>query len=348
MIDIAAGLACSEWTGLTIWKLDMRVLYWGLPQHSPVVDTRLREIAGIDLVAVSDEAAAAHEATSADVLVITPNRYTRDVERAVLASGRLRLVQLLSAGFDMLLGRSFPPSAVVATAGESLAPAVAEHALALTLALTRRLDLALGNQAREKWDRAPFAVVGPLQGRTAAVVGFGAIGRAIAVRLRAFEVHVTGVSRNGHSDAAADTMQPIGAIADVLARSDLVLIALPASPETENLFGRELLAACRQGALLINVAGGKIVDTIALAEALNESRLGGAGIDVTEPEPLPEGHPLWRAPNVIITPHYGGLGAQHKVAEFVARNLEKLLEDLPLSAVTGLGGGSSHVRHSPD
>lgn len=326
----------------------MRVLYWGLPHHSPVVDARLSQLDGIELVVVSDEAAAIAESASADALVITPNRYTNELERVVLAAGRLRLVQLLSAGFDSLLNRRFPPGAVVATAGDSLASAVAEHALALTLALTRRLDIALSNQAKGQWERSPFNGVDSLLGKTAAVVGFGAIGKAIASRLRPFGVYVIGVSRDGSADSAADEMQPIGAVEEVLARSDIVLIALPGSPETENLFSRERLAACQSDALLVNVARGRIVDHLALAEALDAGRLGGAGLDVTEPEPLPKTHPLWRAPNVIITPHYGGVGAQRNLAEFVAHNLEQLRRNLPLDSVIALRdrdkGG--HIKHS--
>ncbi|WP_309085472.1 D-2-hydroxyacid dehydrogenase [Chelativorans sp.] len=323
----------------------MRVLYWGLPHHSPLIDERLRRIEGVELAAVADEAAAMREAAGAEVLVITPNRYTEAVEQAVHASGRLRLVQLLSAGYDPLLGRSFPPGTVVATAGDSLAPAVAEHAVALTLALSRRLDLAFANQFGERWHRAPFSSLGSLCGKTAAVFGFGSIGKAIAMRLRAFGTRVVGVSRSGAPDAAADEMRPFGEIAEVVAQADLILVALPASPETEGLFGHELFRACRKGALLVNIARGRIVDTDALIDALNEGQLGGAALDVTEPEPLPQGHPLWRAPNVIITPHYAGLGAQQELGDFVAQNLERLRAGVPLLAVTRLGGG--HIRHSP-
>ena len=131
-------------------------------------------------------------------------------------------------------------------------------------------------------------------------------------------------------------MQPIAAIDNVLAGADFVFIALPASAETENLFDRERLEGCKGGAIVVNVARGKIVDNIALADALNAGILGGAALDVTDPEPLPQGHPLWRAKNVVITPHYGGIGGQERVAEFVAANLERLRKGLPLSSVIDL------------
>jgi phosphoglycerate dehydrogenase-like enzyme len=311
----------------------MRVVFFGLPHHKPAVEARLRRVQGIDLAVVTEDADAITEAASADVLVITPNRYTPGVEEAVVSAGRLRLVQLLSAGFDTLINRRLPPEAMLATAGDSLAPAVAEHALALTLALVRRLDAAFLNQTGQKWDRGPFAGLGTLEGKRAAVVGFGAIGKAIALRLAAFGVHVTGVSRSGRPDPAADQMEAIAYLDEVLARSDLVLIALPGSPETENLFNRERLGAAKRGAILVNIARGRIVDTLALADALNAGRIGAAGLDVTEPEPLLPGHPLWKAANVIITPHYGGIGGQQRVAEFVAGNLERLRDGIPLMAV---------------
>jgi phosphoglycerate dehydrogenase-like enzyme len=318
--------------------LNMRVVFRGLPHHSPVVPQRLRTLDWIDLAMVDDEPAAAREAASADVLIVTPSHYSDAVERAVVKSGRLRLVQLLSAGYDALAGRQFAPETIVATAGDALAPAVAEHAVALALALVRRLDVAVHNQAGQKWDRGPFHHIGSLEGSTAAVVGFGAIGKAVATRLRAFGMHVIGVSRSGAPHHGADEMAGITDLDRVLERSDLVVITLPGSPETENMFSRARIANFRRGAILINVARGKIVDGLALAEALDSGRLAGAGLDVTQPEPLPSEHPLWRARNAIITPHYGGIGGQQRLSEFIAENLRRLHEGRPLAAVVELGG----------
>jgi phosphoglycerate dehydrogenase-like enzyme len=317
----------------------MRTVFWGLPHHSPSVPQKLRTREWIDLRVVRDEATAVREAPSADVLIFAANQYSRAVEEAVIDAGRLRLLQLPSAGYDALVGRRFPPQTIVATAGDALAPAVAEHALALTLALVRRLDVALDNQVGAKWDRGPFQQIGSLEGGTAAVVGLGAIGTAVASRLRAFGVHVIGISRSGTPDAEADEMAGIADLDRVLERSDVVVITLPGSPETENLFDRARFQHCRRGAILINVARGKIVDTLALAEALDTGRLGAAGIDVIEPEPLPPEHPLWRARNVIITPHDGGIGGQQRLSEFIAENLRRLHANQPLAGVVELGGG---------
>ncbi len=265
----------------------MRVLLWGLPHHDPVLPSTLAAIESIDLVVVDDEETAAREAATADVLVMTPNRYTDAVEKAVVAAGRLGLLQSLSAGYEALLDRQLPPGTLVATAGDTLSPAVAEQAIAHALILLRRLDVAIRSQTRSAWEREAFQTAGTLDGRRAAVVGFGSIGKAIATRLRAFGTHVTGVSRHGTPDPAADGMRPIAQLDSVLAESDLIFIALSLTDETAGLFDRERIARCKQGAMIVNIARGKIIDTDALVDALNSGHLGGAGLDVTDPEPLP-------------------------------------------------------------
>lgn len=317
----------------------MRVMFQGLSHHGAAFVSRLRAVPGMDVVPVTDAAEAAREARLADVLVIAPSFYTEAVENAVLASGRLRLLQLLSVGFDSLIGRRLPAQTIVATAGDALAPAVAEHALALLLALVRRLDIAIGNQQRQAWARAPFDRIESLPGKTAVIAGLGAIGGAIATRLRAFGVRVVGVTRSGAPHAAADEMRPMAALRDILPAADFIVLALPLTPLTDRFFGRDEITICKPGAVLINVGRGRLIDTEALADALAAGRLGGAGLDVTEPEPLPAGHRLWYAPNTIITPHYGGIGAARQVAEHVAANLERLSRGAPLAAAVEIARG---------
>ncbi len=315
----------------------LRVVFLGLPHHAPIVPERLRALEWIDLVEADDQSVVGEAAGGAEVLVITPNRYSDALEQAVLNAGRLKLVQLLAAGYDPLLKRRFPAGTTIATAGDALAPAVAEHALALTLALMRRLDIGFRQQAEQIWDRAPFNNISSLEGKTAAVVGFGAIGKATAARLRCFGVRIIGVSRQGRPDPAADEMAPISALNDVLGGSDIIVITLPGSNETEKLFDRARLQSCKAGAILVNVARGRIVDTMALMEALQAGWLGGAGLDVSDPEPLPAGLPLWHTPGAILTPHYGGIGGQDRVAQFVTANLTRLRDGLPLEAVVNIG-----------
>lgn len=135
------------------------------------------------------------------------------------------------------------------------------------------------------------------------IVGYGSIGAAIERRLAGFEVEITRVARS-----ARPGVRPVSEIAELLPRADVVVLATPLTPETDGLVNKDFLARMPDGALLVNVSRGRVVDTDALLAELSAGRLHAA-LDVAEPEPLPAGHPLWSAPNVLITPHVGALTA---------------------------------------
>jgi phosphoglycerate dehydrogenase-like enzyme len=185
-------------------------------------------------------------------------------------------------------------------------PAIADHAFAMLLALTRDLPVQLAARAEGRWIREGSGVLEPiaLEGRTLLVVGLGGIGTEIARRGHGFGMRVIATRR---SDAPApEFVERCGRADDLLAmlpQADVVAIAVPLTAETEHLFDARAFAAMKRGSYLINIARGKVVDTDALLEALRSKKLAGAGLDVTDPEPLPPEHPLWDLPNVVITPH---------------------------------------------
>lgn len=189
-------------------------------------------------------------------------------------------------------------------------PAIADHAMAMLLSLTRNLGAAHEAKEAGRWSRDDGADRVVLDGRTMLVVGLGGIGTEIAQRAHGFGMRVIATRRS--DDAAPAFVQRVGKPSDLrsmLPEADVVAIAVPLTPETEGLFDAEAFAAMRKGSYLINIARGRVVDTDALLAALRDGRLAGAGLDVTEPEPLPPEHPLWKEPKVIITPHISADGA---------------------------------------
>lgn len=184
---------------------------------------------------------------------------------------------------------------------------VAEHAMALMLALTRQINLAVVNQQDETWTRRGFSPPQDLDGGTLLVVGLGGIGTEIAQRAHAFNMRV--IATRNSSRSGPDFVDYVG-LADELPKlieqADVVVNATPLTNATTNLFDAAMFKRMKSSAYFINIGRGGSVVTDDLAEALNSGTIAGAGLDVTEPEPLPANHSLWRARNIIITPHMAG------------------------------------------
>ena len=224
---------------------------------------------------------------------------------------KLRFIQSVSAGVD-----HFPKDALrargirLASAQGANERAVAEHAMALILALTRRLGEARDNQAKAHWrgmigDRSRRE--DELGGKTLVVVGMGRIGSRLARLARAFDMRVIGVRRNPEPQPElADRMVATARLHEALAEADIVALTCPLTPETTNLIDAAALAALRPQAMLVNVARGRVVDEAALIAVLQEGRLAAAGIDCTQEEPLAASSPLWAMPQVVLTPHTAG------------------------------------------
>jgi phosphoglycerate dehydrogenase-like enzyme len=160
------------------------------------------------------------------------------------------------------------------------------------------------------------------------LVGYGHIGREFAQRVRPFGVHILTVSRSAQRDELVDEALPLSALHQALGRADAIVVVIAHTPETTGLLSDAEFDACRKGALLVNVARGAVVDTQALRRALADGRIGGAALDVTDPEPLPPDHPLWDGPNILISPHFAASGSPRslqRLGEGVAQNARRLL-----------------------
>jgi len=257
---------------------------------------------GVEIVGAADRAAAVREAAEADVII------GECVPEVIAAGPRIRWVQRMYAGVERCVAiPAFVERGIVLTNMQKVAGSVmAEHVLALMFGLTRGLADYLPAQAKGEWanEAVPESRMWEVKGRTMLVVGLGGIGTEVAKRAHALGMTVI-ATRNSGTDGP-DYVAEVG-LADKLlpfaARADVIVSTLPLTAETKGLMNKAFFDAAKRGALFINVGRGGTVVTDDLVAALNDGRLGGAGLDVTDPEPLPPDHPLWRAPHVIITPH---------------------------------------------
>jgi len=256
-------------------------------------------------------------------------------EVAALAPAMPRLTWLQSpvAGVgDQRLHEVLPPHVVILSAAGVYAELVAEHAMALALALYKRLPELFAWQQAEHWGELEART---LSGQTLGIIGAGGIGRCAARMAHAFGMHTLGVRRGSHPIEGVDRTVSPADIRELLAVSDVVLVATPLTPETLGMVDSRFLRAMKRSATLVNVARGKIVVTDDLVESLRDGTIAGAGLDVTEPEPLPSGHPLWHLPNVVITPHHANPPAlsHERAVRRLCENLDRYLRGDPLIAV---------------
>jgi phosphoglycerate dehydrogenase-like enzyme len=243
---------------------------------------------------------------------------------------QLKVIQSLSAGVDWLLPK-VPPGIVVCRAVGVHDGPVSEWVVAAILAMQRRLPELVEFQHRGEWNRstAEPPAIDDLDGHTVLIVGHGSIGRAVAARLAPFGAQVIGVARR-----ARDGAQPVSALPDLVPQADVLVDLLPLTPETEHFVDAAFLSRMKPGALFVNAGRGKTVDTDALLESLRSGRIRAA-LDVTDPEPLPADHPLWHAPNILITPHIAGAVTrwQARGYRFAGEQIRRLAAAEPLIGV---------------
>ena len=235
---------------------------------------------------------------------------------------RLRVVQALMAGTDAISPLA-PPGVQVVRAVGLHDTSTAELAVGLMIASLRGIDDAARDALSGRWHHVRRPA---LADRTVAVVGWGGVGRAIAKRLAGFEVEVIGFSRSG-SDGAHSLVE----FDELLSELDVVVLALPLSQSSRGFMSSARLARMRDGSLLVNVGRGALVNTPALVAELDRGRLRAA-LDVTDPEPPPPDHPLWRCPNLLITPHVGGDSGAFvpRARQLVARQVTRWASGEPL------------------
>jgi phosphoglycerate dehydrogenase-like enzyme len=251
------------------------------------------------------------------------------LDRALAGLPRLEVVQLVTAGAEVFIGRL--PEQVTLCDGRGVhGSSTSEWVAATLLAAVRQLPRFALAQARGEWDHTR---TGELAGRRVLIVGAGDVGEQIARRLAPFDVSLTMVARS-----ARPGVHPVQALPDLLPEHDVVVLVVPLTGQTTGMVDKAFLARMPDGAILVNAARGAVVDTGALTAELAAGRLS-AVLDVTDPEPLPPGHPLWRVPGLLLTPHVAGsvTGFPARAMRLVRAQLDRWLAGEPLDNVVSEG-----------
>lgn len=253
-------------------------------------------------------------------------------ESVVDRAARLKWIHATAAGVDTLLYPPVVDGRVMLTSSVGIHTTVLpEHVMAVVLAFSRRLPMAIRNQIARRWDRA--STLGEeLQGKVLGVLGLGAIGRVLAERAAAFGMRVIGTKRTPEAIACVERVYPPEATDEVLRAADFLVILLPLTSQTRGLIDARALALMKPTAVLINVGRGAVVQEAALIAALREGTIAGAGLDVFEREPLPAESPLYDMANVILTPHVSGASPTYfdRAIPLFCENLRRYLDGAPL------------------
>ena len=304
------------------------MLVVSLPDESWIAD--VGDVPGVEMVPWN-----LHEPLSraGEVSFVVPPYIDRRMRLELLAELQgLSVVQLVTAGFDDVTPH-LPPGATLCNGGGIHDASTAELTLALILASLRGIPDFVAAQQESRWIRT--RMWDALADRKVLVVGYGNVGRAIVRRLLPFEVDVTVVaSRARAGDELVDVVHGIDELAALLPEQDVVVLITPLTDATEGLVDADFLGAMKDAALLVNMARGKVVDTDALLAETSSGRLRAA-LDVTDPEPLPADHPLWRAPGVLVSPHVGGASTafRPRAVALLRRQLEAYASGRPLDNV---------------
>ncbi|MCW5981365.1 MAG: D-2-hydroxyacid dehydrogenase [Bryobacteraceae bacterium] len=284
-----------------------------------------------NFVGVKGAEEAQREVADADALI---GGVTREMLRS---ARRLKWIQAGGAGVETILFPELVSSDITLTNCKIIqGPEISDHAMALLLALTRRLNELIPLRETKEWPQREYQTTHrpiELNGRTALIVGLGGIGMQIAQRAWAFGMRVLAVDpADMPMTRFVDELAPVDRLRDFLPQADVVFMAAPHTPETERMLGPTEFNLMKQGAYFIAVSRGKTYDGNALVKALDEKRLAGAGLDVVDPEPLPKDNPLWRFSNVVITPHIAGQSDKFYVRQMSVfkENARRFTEGLPL------------------
>lgn len=302
---------------------------------------RLRkEFSDVEFVIGSNGDASVTAAKDADAFLGRIDRQT------VLAAGsRLRWVHSTGAGIETLakIPELIGSDVTVTNTRGGHAPAIAEHTFAMLLALTRRIPDLVEDQHSHVWKRAEVTgAMRELTGATMVVLGMGNIGRAIAKRAVGFEMRVLGVDL-GQSEppAGVEAIWPVERLDEALGQADVLVVATPYTTETHGLVDARRVRLLSNGAIVIAISRGNIVDEAALVEALHAGRLGGVGLDVFADEPLAGDSRLWDVPNLLVSPHCSGSSRQtrDRVWEITRENVRRFINEEPLVNVCDTRAG---------
>jgi phosphoglycerate dehydrogenase-like enzyme len=312
-------------------SIQQPVLAWQIPPEG--VDRLRRSFPEITFLHATDNDTRARGLADCDVA------YTWIMSADELAAApRLRWVHTSAVAVETLcLPELFARDIIVSNSRGVQSTPIAEHVVAVLLALAKQIPFAIDNQRQRRWAQNDFRgdhLPWLLNGRTLGLIGAGTIGSQIARLASAFGMHVLALTRREKTGAIAGVHEvlPPGKLDTLLERSDALVIAAPLTPATANMIAAPQLARMKRGSVVINVGRARIIDHRALTDALQSGHLGGASLDVFHQEPLPPDDPLWILPNVILTPHTSGFRHGHwdEVIDLFADNLRRFLANQPI------------------
>jgi phosphoglycerate dehydrogenase-like enzyme len=322
-------LACAG----ALFAQGKKILVTGMP---PEVVAEFQRVAPGATVKAVDSAQLKTEIADADAILGTINA---DLVRA---GKKLKWAQMYFAGMENVLSPELVDSDIILTNGKIIqGPEIADHAMALLLSLTRGLYRTIPARASEQWSRDMEGMV-ELNGKTAVIIGVGGIGTQIAVRAHGFGMRVIGVDpKDAPYVPFVEKMVTPERLDEVLPEADVVFISAPHTPKSRGMMGSKQFDLVKKGSYFVAVSRGKVFDNNALVRALDSKRLAGAGLDVTDPEPLPPGHPLWKFENVVITPHTAGTSdrIQERRVALVKENVRRFVAGEPLLNVVDKRAG---------
>ena len=313
---------------------------WDAP---PCFPERLRkDFPQLEVVQLKSYATLEHEIADADIVL------TRELKpHQVRAAKKLKWIYSTAAAVHALMIPEIVNSEIQITNATPVhGPVVAEHALAMILAIARRIDLAVKAQTRHQWTQEEIWVAQPgprdIEGSTLLIIGLGQIGTPLARKAKALGMRVFAV--RDHPEKGAEAAEAVYGTADllrVLPEADFVMLCPPVTPATKHAFGREQFAAMKRDAYILNVGRGALIDEPALIDALRNHSIGGAALDVTSVEPLPPDSPLWALDNCMITPHTAGISPKlwERQYAYFTENLRRFLAGQPLVSVVDKARG---------
>ena len=313
---------------------------------SDVVDEAfLRDFPEVEAVKAHSLESLANALDGAEILHVYNSAFTAEFARLVRDKGRaLKWIQFTTVGIEIGLRAGLPEGVWVTNSGDVSQRALATHAMALMLGVMRGFRRFGELQARRQWpprQSMNSQLIDP-DGARMVILGMGHIGQEIARKAKAFDMEVICVTRSpSPAVPEIDRVVPREKVNEILPTADVVMVAMPLDGGTRGFLSAERIALMQDTAILVNISRGKVVDEAALARALAEGRIKGAGLDALAEEPLPVASPLWDLPNVLITPHVGGGGGRQqwlRMSELIRDNTRRYISGAPLK----------HVARTPD
>lgn len=326
--------------------MTVRIAQFVHPSNDVLDEAFLRDFPEVEVAKANRLESLAEALEGAEIFHVYNSAFTEEFARLVRDKGRrLKWIQFTTVGVEIGLRAGLPDGVWVTNSGDVSQRVLATHAMALMLGVMRNFPRFERLRPQREWARNTMSshILDP-DGARMVILGMGHIGQDIARKAKAFDMEVICVTRSpAPAVPEIDRVVPREKIDEILPSADVVMVALPLDSSTRGFLSAERIALMQESAILVNISRGKVVDEAALARALAEGRIKGAGLDALAEEPLPATSPLWDLPNVLLTPHVGGQGGRQlwrRMSELVRDNTRRYLSGAPLKYVVRTPDGT--------